>query len=95
MVYFNTTNETGQQLKQYKARASSQAGTVLLYFRDNSEYVYTPDEIQTTLFPDTPITSIRRAITVLTSNGYLIKHDEMFPGKYGRLTHCWGYNNEM
>lgn len=36
-----------------------------------------------------PITSIRRAITNLTNDGELVKHDRMRMGDYGKDNHTW------
>ena len=39
--------------------------------------------------PNTPITSIRRAMNTLTKRGKLVKTDEMKEGEYGKPEHCW------
>ena len=53
----------------------------------------TPFDIQealTNLYDlDAPITSVRRAITDLTTEDRLIKTDIMKKGKYGKEVHCW------
>jgi hypothetical protein len=38
---------------------------------------------------NSPITSTRRALTVLTKKGYLCKTDKMVVGEYGIKCHCW------
>ncbi len=45
------------------------------------------------LYPDngTPLTSIRRAITVLTNKGLLQKTDEQISGVYGKPEYVWKY----
>jgi len=37
----------------------------------------------------TPLTSIRRAISDLTKEGYLVKTDRMVKGIYGEPNHIW------
>ena len=39
-----------------------------------------------------PITSIRRALTDLTSKGKLVKSSIMKMGPYGKQVHCWKLN---
>ena len=36
-----------------------------------------------------PITSVRRAMTDLTTEGWLTKTDIMKKGRYGKEVHCW------
>ena len=38
---------------------------------------------------NTPITSIRRAISDLAKEGYLLKTDKKVMGNWGRLTYTW------
>jgi len=38
-----------------------------------------------------PITSVRRAITDLTTEEKLVKTDIMKKGKYGKEVHCWTF----
>ena len=42
-----------------------------------------------------PITSIRRAITNLESEGLLHKTDIQKPGVYGKLNYCWVYKEKV
>jgi len=91
MPYFNTNNESGETLKQSKLNALTQEQFVLNIFDIHSDRSFTPFEIQK-FMPDTPITSIRRAITCLTDKDLLAKTDEMRVGQYGKYTHTWKLN---
>ena len=42
-----------------------------------------------------PITSIRRAMSNLTSSNVLIKTDTQVKGDYGKLNYKWQYNKEI
>lgn len=43
-------------------------------------------------WPSVPITSIRRAMNVLTKEGKLIMTDQKFTGLYGKPEHLWRIN---
>tara|TARA_R110002020_G_scaffold443766_1_gene655058 strand:- start:42715 stop:42900 length:186 start_codon:yes stop_codon:yes gene_type:complete len=56
---------------------------------DNPREELTAFEVKAKLRMRSPITSIRRAITELTSKGKLTKLDRMKKGEYGKNCHCW------
>ena len=88
--YFNTTNESGEDLKKYEKKAKTQSERVLALF--NRTTVATPAQIHTKYcakYGNTRITSIRRAMTVLTNKGLLQKTMEKRNGLYGRPNMCW------
>jgi hypothetical protein len=97
MSYYNTTNQSGDTLKEYKRKALTQEEEILHYL---SRYglTFSASEIQDSLFKDcnVPITSIRRALSnlsnpnnIVVNNGIvtpppLIKKAGQIKGKYGR-----------
>ena len=90
-LFYNTTNETGESLKQCRRACNKQEEEVLNMFKflcENEDYELPPSEIHE-LLPQYPITSIRRAITNLTKAGYLRKTAVKIVGPYGRKEHCW------
>lgn len=97
MIYFNTTNESGQLLLDYTAQAKNQDYLVLKVFR-RLQRPLTPSECWAYLtgsgeIPmETPITSIRRSITNLTGRMELVKTEEKGKGKYGRGEFKWRVN---
>ena len=91
MAYYNTTSLTGDELKEAWANAKSQEEMIMVFFRANSKGVFTPFDVLNKIFKDsnTPVTSIRRAMTDLTEANYLIKTDIQRKGDYNKLCHCW------
>lgn len=89
-MYYNTTNQSGSTLAEYKQSAISQDEYILALFDFYSHRRFTPFDIQKAYrLRDTPITSIRRSLNTLTKQGKLIKLDQTVPGKYGRPNHLW------
>lgn len=89
-MYYNTTNLQGEELKGRRFKASAQASTILEFFLRNPDQLYTPFDVQReNAMWITPITSIRRAMTVLTAFGYLEKTEQMKPGRYRAINHMW------
>lgn len=87
--YHNTTNSSGQTLLIFEEKAQTQEEIILEFF-NNAKSDYTPDEVMRFLnFENTPITSIRRAITNLTNKGKLIKTNVQRMGAYGKPTYSW------
>jgi len=95
--YHNTNKETGAELAQSQDKAMTQEQSIESIFLTKmwmySTDKLTPSEIcliyNVDYNPDTPITSIRRAMNTLTKKGKLIKTDEMRDGFYDKLEHCW------
>lgn len=88
--FFNTTNEEGEILKEYGLKANSQALKIAAYFKKEKKSL-SPSEVWKNLFnvDETPLTSVRRAISVLTSKGFLEKTDEKSDGIYDRPEYKW------
>jgi Fe2+ or Zn2+ uptake regulation protein len=92
MRFFNSIGTEGQLLIQFEKKVSKQNELVLAVFSAANMRGMTPFEVQKELLKDGkdyPITSIRRAITTLTDEGYLVKLGEMRQGEYGVVNHTW------
>ena len=89
--FYNTINLVGTDLKEARHKVNRQEDRILEIFRI-AERAMTPETVEGTyndLFPPVPLTSIRRAITNLTTSGHLVKCDKMAMGKYGKPVHFW------
>ena len=88
--YFNTTCQTGEELKKYTSNAKAQSGIILELFKKHKRQM-TPSEVWVNAFDvdSVPLTSIRRAINVLTSEGLLSKTIKTKTGLYGRPEYYW------
>lgn len=92
MAYYNTTNEKGEKLKEYQAKALTQKEMITRHFLKNKGKEFSPSEVWQKLFDIfTPITSIRRAISDLTDEGILVKTQNQKKGLFGRKEHTWKY----
>jgi len=87
--YHNTTDLQGDSLKQRVIRTGTQNKKVLDFFKLYPFKSFTPFEVKDALNTNSPITSIRRAITDLTDMGYLVKTDTKRAGQYGEMNNCW------
>ena len=94
-MYYNTTREEGVQLKLNIEKAHNQKHKVLSVFQKNPTQNYCADDIIRVLTErdeintNTPLTSIRRAITDLTNDDYIVKTDKRVMGSAGRKTYTW------
>ena len=88
-MYYNTNNETGEELQTSKRRANSQTTRILSFFFAHPNEEITPFQVRSEMELRAPITSIRRAISDLTAEGRLEKTSTLRPGLYGKNCHCW------
>lgn len=89
-LFFNTLEEEEKELRVSVDAAGRQERKILRFFREHPNGSYTPSYIYKRLFSDdTPITSVRRAITSLTMKGVLEKTSEQEEGLYGKLNFKW------
>ena len=91
MSYYNTTEETGSELAESHSKAKTQEQAILNCFKRSLEPL-SPSKILIELELlgwSYPITSIRRAISDLTTEGKLIKTDSFVQGIYGKREHLW------
>ena len=90
MVYYNTTNLKGDELKTSQKKAVSQEQKILDIFY-KYQIPLSPTDIYGDFFKsvNAPITSIRRALSNLTKDGKLEKTSKKKFGMYGKTEHCW------
>jgi len=86
-IFYNTTSLKGDELKAREKRIGGQNKAVLDYFKAHSYENFTPWELseRTGIF----IVSARRAMTDLTSMGYLERTDVKRPGQFKELCYAW------
>jgi hypothetical protein len=94
-MYYNTTNENGSLLKANTKQAENQTTLTLSVFQTYPTYTFSADEVWQFLIDNeaineqTPLTSIRRAITDLTNAGKIVKTNRKVLGSAGRKTYTW------
>jgi len=94
-MYYNTTNENGSLLKANTKQAENQTTLTLSVFQTYPTYTFSADEVWNFLIDNeaineqTPLTSIRRAITDLTNEGKIVKTNRKVLGSAGRKTYTW------
>ena len=96
MAYYNINHEHGETLKASETKAERQERRILALFEN--EMVMTRHETWQALnSPDTPETSICRALRVLVKDNKLVKLPFTVRGIYGKQVHQWCniefYNN--
>lgn len=85
--YFNTVGETGSTLAEYVQAAEKQNEVAMRAIWVHGRL--SPSGL-VAYFPEgTPLTSIRRSLTVLTKRGLLVKTGEKVVGAFGRKEHVW------
>lgn len=87
--YFNTTSLQSRELKTEKKEKHTQTEEILNIFRAYPKKEFTPFDILNLLNTNAPITSIRRAITDLTTLNYLEKCNTQKLGDYGKKNYLW------
>lgn len=91
--YYNTVELEQKDIKDRRSRFANQTSQIMDIFKSNPDQMFTPFDVEYRLLvyhpAGYPITSIRRCITNLTSDGKLIKTDQKRKGKYGDLNFCW------
>lgn len=94
-MYYNTTNEIGVQLKANLKKAHNQTFLTLSVFQTYPKDYLSASNVWIFLMDNesideqTPLTSIRRAITDLTNQDRLVKTDKKVMGNSGRKTYTW------
>lgn len=88
-IFYNTINEINPSLAISKKKVNKQNEKVLQLFKQFPGTNFTPCEVHKH-FPDSvPLTSIRRAITCLTTVGELVKQSTQRMGIYGKMNYTW------
>jgi len=91
--FFNTNQTTDEVLPERRKAAITQQDIILeIYQRIEKATPSRIHFIYQNYRRNAPITSIRRAITNLTSEGHLIKTKETAPGPYGQPEHFYKLN---
>lgn len=91
-IFFNTTHQKGDELKASKFKAGQQNAEILALFTLYHYRSFTPAEIWNHFQNEGrhwPLTSIRRSISTLTNEGYLVITPEMRMGNFGVKTSTW------
>ena len=89
-MFYNTTNEIKQHLKNARDNALKQDRRILELFKAYGVSVHlSPWAVQEILGGNIPITSIRRGINTLTKDGLLEKTNLKKKGIYGKHSYCW------
>ena len=94
MTYANTTNLKGNELKVTKEKAMSQRDAIIYAFK-TIKIDFTASQMWEILYKDngnTPLTSVRRAMSYLSRDGYLIKTERTQKGIYGKKEHFYKLN---
>lgn len=86
-MFYNTINEKNPQLSVLRKKTDTQEQKILKFFEKNKDKSFTPADVERQF--NYPITSIRRAMTNLTKQGYLIKTERKSLGKYGVNNYTW------
>jgi predicted transcriptional regulator len=84
--FHNTTNESGNQLEIFTEKAKKQESEILSLMMLYKEL--SPSDVWK-YFQNYPLTSVRRAITNLTNQGFLEKTQNKKIGVYGRSEFVW------
>ena len=90
-MFYNTNDESKERLQNSRENSDRQMDIIYRVFEANPNMTLTPFEIEAAVPQRWPITSIRRAITDLTSAGKLEKTETKRMGPYGKQTYCWKY----
>ena len=62
---------------------------ILAFFKDHKEPLFSPSMVYNAFHKAWPITSVRRAMTNLTTAGELVKTSSTVTGMYGKPEHLW------
>ena len=85
-MYYNTTNETAETLKQLVERNGNQTDRVLLIMLNNRSLSASQchEKYLNEYKQLVPLTSIRRALTDLMNEGFVIKTSKKRIGLFGK-----------
>jgi len=92
-MFYNTTNETGDKLKEYREKASQQDREVLDLFINNSGKAWNSHEVEKRLGKYSR-SSIVRSINTLENEGLIEKTANKVIGNFGRLVHTYRLSGE-
>jgi hypothetical protein len=89
--YYQTVAEPTQAVLDFTSYNDKQDSRVLEFFRAHPGQGFTPYEVQAALYPGDAlkIIGVKRAMSDLTKDGYLIKTSQLRNGATGRSNHVW------
>lgn len=96
--FYNTMKAEGEELEQRTSDAKKQRLQVMEYYQKHPEGKFTPFEIHEALGyaeTKTPVSSIRRAMTNLTTSKFLIKLTEQKMERLGANNFLWILNKTV
>jgi len=94
--FHNTIELDIEDLEIEGKQVSKQEHLVLDIYKNNPSEIYSPFDVWNILTNrgyNYPITSIRRSVSDLTNENYLIKTSTKRDGMYGMKNFCWQYKN--
>ena len=94
MTFYNTIEETGEELAESCAKAFTQEEAIYSLFATTQEEL-SPSMVHEILELKCPITSVRRAMSNLTNKGLISKTNQYVEGTYGKREHLWAINTEF
>ncbi len=96
-MYYNTTNLSGEELKEAVIKAKTQQEAIMLIFQ-NSQKPFTPSMIwgmTSRAGHQWVLTSVRRCMTDLTTDGKLEKLPHQKIGMYGAKEFYWQLKSQL
>ena len=84
MSYYNTTNEVNPEMSQFRCKSKRQDTIVLNIAKKLNKRFSASEIFKEYPTPNTPITSIRRAINTLKNDNKIKQLDIKTVGLYGR-----------
>jgi hypothetical protein len=89
--FYNTVGLTNKRLVDAIKKADTQQNAIYLVFKGNPKKHFSPTDIYNIFKKSMLLTSVRRAISNLTSEGKLIKTDKKVDGQYGVVNLTWKF----
>jgi len=91
-MFYNTINITGDELNDFRGKTITQSEKILAYFKRHPFNLFTPIEIYNAMGKRFLLTSVRRSMSDLTEEGYLVKTDKQAKELYGAPNYKWRLN---
>ena len=93
MNHYHDTIPAPPQLRlEFERKAVKQDCKILEFFKVHPFRDFTPPEVHKAIGYPGPVSSVRRAITNLTKEGWLQKTGNLRPGEFYASNNCWKYN---
>lgn len=92
-MYYNTNNLKAKKLIAALVKAKAQEDKVKIIM--NTYGKMSASEVHEFFPKTTPLTSIRRAMSDLQTDGFLVITDEMKDGLFGSPEHYYKVNNQL